>query len=103
MKTSYLETQHWASINLMDINPSTYLITGIEVHRDSRGNGYASALLDDVCRDADRENITLMLSVDPDGTGLDEQTLVDWYTRKGFKPLAIDLTSMVREPNKENA
>lgn len=58
-------------------------ITSIEV-REERGQGHARALLKQITDDADLEGVTLVLSIEPDGTGLDARALKRWYERAGF-------------------
>lgn len=59
------------------------VITRINVPVASRGKGLGSKLLDEVCRDADAEGVTLYLEVLPSG-GLTLRQLTTWYERNGF-------------------
>ena len=86
MKHIYYDPEHWATINLMEWSGDFpgWCITGVEVNYFYRGNGYASALLDEVLADADSEGVTLYLEIVPDGTGLSFEQLAAFYERKGF-------------------
>jgi N-acetylglutamate synthase-like GNAT family acetyltransferase len=69
---------------LDDETGKTWLFTGVDVAHNERGKGVARELLRRVLDDADTEGVTLFLSVEPDGTGLDDSQLRDWYARLGF-------------------
>jgi ribosomal protein S18 acetylase RimI-like enzyme len=75
-----------------------FVITSIGTR--SRGKGNASRLLKTVLDEADREGVILYLSVEPDGTGLNEEQLRSWYHRNGFEDMDPELsdTGMVRQP-----
>lgn len=87
-----MDIDHWTTVSLMpwviDGHPDVWLVTGVTVQSRFRGQGWASKLLDEVLADADREGVTLLLNVDPDGTGLDEAQLRAFYSRRGFVPWA---------------
>lgn len=57
-------------------------LTKLRVDPDQRGQGDGTALLNDVCGEADRERVALMLSVDEVP---DREKLVNWYRRAGFE------------------
>ena len=86
--------------------PGAWLLTRIEVADDDvdgsplRGRGIARGLMARVLADADAEGAAIYLVIDPDGTGLDEDQLREWYRRLGFvKDPTIDSdVTMVREP-----
>ncbi|SCD90774.1 hypothetical protein GA0115243_104745 [Streptomyces sp. ScaeMP-e83] len=61
------------------------IVSEIAVQPDDQGKGWGSEILKMICRDADQENVTLVLSVDPGPVGLPYSQLVDWYTRYGFQ------------------
>lgn len=85
------------------IQPGAWLLTGVDVANNERGKGVARELLRRVLADADEENVTLYLSIEPDGTGLDEDQLRDWYHRLGFihdTSLQSDI-AMIRTPKGE--
>lgn len=69
-----------------------------------RGQGHASRLLKTVTDEADSEGVVLYLSVEPDGTGLDEDQLRSWYRRNGFENMDPELseTGMIRQPRIDN-
>jgi predicted GNAT family acetyltransferase len=62
------------------------IVNRVNVPLSWRGQGIASALMKEVCRDADITKTTLHLSVQPDasGTGLNEDQLLAFYKRNGF-------------------
>lgn len=103
MRDAYRDMDHGAVVTLMPMLDGK-LLTSVEVHRQFRGNGYASALMKQVCEDADIECVTLYLSVIPDGTGLSERVLTDWYGKLGFRPFGDDdlpVRSMRRFPKEQ--
>lgn len=100
MKSSYYDGSKGTTIDLM--GPLTYegtqawLITRVEVHRSFRGRGYAREMMTRVCTDADLEQETLLLAVEPDGTGADKVALKRFYGSLGFVYMAED--TMIRSP-----
>jgi ribosomal protein S18 acetylase RimI-like enzyme len=105
MRTIYADPIHWATVTLMDVTNSDadgWLITGVEVQKRFRGQGYASDLLDRVCEDADAEGVRLLLEISPDGTGLSDAALDAFYRRHGFEEWEDgDEGSRIREPRTE--
>lgn len=67
-------------------HPEAWLCTGVEVAWNKRGCGHARELVRRVLADADAENVTLCLTIEPDGSPdcLTEQQLREWYGRLGF-------------------
>lgn len=98
MQHSYRIPGVRASVDLM-FHPQgrLALLTRCEVGREERGRGHASKLMRMMLADADRDGITIYLSVEPDGTGLDALTLRSWYERLGFRDFRE--RTMIREPN----
>lgn len=84
MKHSYTDIYHRANVDLIRINPRAWLVTRVEVGSEWRGQGAGGRLLDRVCMAADVEGVDLLISVEPDGTGLDHEALVGFYERRGF-------------------
>lgn len=78
------------------------LLTSIKVQQAFRREGHGTALLEDVCADADREGVTLILNVESymDG-GLDDMQLWTWYERFGFRG-NIDLGIGMTRPPRTN-
>ena len=58
---------------------------------EERGKGHGTHLMREICRDADRDRIVLMLLPDT-------QRLSKWYARFGFVTIQDDPDVMVREP-----
>jgi predicted N-acetyltransferase YhbS len=99
MPTGFMDVPSNAMINLSpDIdessvngNPNTYVVNRVSVPQripSNRGQGIASRLFADVCAEADRQGITLILMIHPDGStgSLTYPQLVAWYRRLGFRP-----------------
>lgn len=88
MKDGYTAYPIRATVSLMPFDsyrPGAWLVTGVEVgHEVPRGTGVARGLMRRVLDDADSEGVVLYLSIEPDGTGLDEDQLRAWYERLGF-------------------
>jgi ribosomal protein S18 acetylase RimI-like enzyme len=103
VKTCYYEGSTQA-ISIADLLPPGELtrywtISRINVREPFRGLGHGSRLLDRILRDADSSGTTLALEVHASGT-LDDDDLVAWYRRRGFR---FDRTGyMVRRPKPHN-
>jgi predicted GNAT family acetyltransferase len=100
MRHTYADVDHWATVHLFHCTPlseNKYIVSGWEINRKYRGQGYASKLFDLMLADADKEKATLMLAVEPDGTGLDELALFAFYESRGFKRLHENSFTMVRK------
>ena len=71
--------------------PSEALLTGIRTYPKFRGKGYAKRILAEICAEADRKGVTLMLSAQAEPwdnrqhPGLTQEQLVLWYGRYGFE------------------
>ncbi len=98
MQTCYHQVLSPAYLAVLDVSPCLIkglegmLINRINVPRHTgpdgkplfRGQGIASDLLKRCLKDADAEQVTLLIEVSPsDGLTYDE--LVAWYKRYGFK------------------
>jgi len=87
MKTRYTietegEFQAWACVSVLSRYQCSLRRIGIE--EPHRGKGLGSRLLRDICRDADRERITLWLIAHTSGP-LSNAELAAWYRRYGFR------------------
>ena len=73
----------------------------ISVHSDAPRKGHATALLHQICAEADRHWLTLMIHVEPfdDGAMTGEQ-LRKWYSRFGFVEIQTEPCLMARSPQK---
>lgn len=74
-----------------------WTVTRINVPARYRGRGHGSALLDLLCAEADREQITLALEPQSAG-GLDGDALIDWYRRRGFRRTRLCVGYLLRRP-----
>ena len=83
MRQIYFDQETRAIADLVEISPSYYLITRINVPRESRRRGLASRLLREIIEDADGDGVTLEVHPMPSG-GLTRKELVSWYKRYGF-------------------
>lgn len=72
------------------------IITRINVPHEFRGKGEGSKLLNQITKDADKDQIVLLLEISPSG-GLDYKQLEAWYLRHGFRWCAEE-TLYMREP-----
>lgn len=63
-----------------------------------RSKGHARELMRQIFEEADKDEITLMVMVEPYDSGLDAQQLEDWYTRMGFFELQDKPLIMIRLP-----
>ena len=64
-------------------------LTHLQVSEDARGQGHGSALMREVCAEADKAQTVLMLTAD-------DTRLADWYARFGFKLIQDGPLLMVR-------
>ncbi|WP_078626324.1 GNAT family N-acetyltransferase [Streptomyces sp. NRRL S-241] len=74
-----------ASLLFDPTNDGPAILTEIAVWEEHRGKGWASELLRQICQEADREGLTLLLSVEPGPRGLSYEALAEWYQRCGFE------------------
>jgi|tagenome__1003787_1003787.scaffolds.fasta_scaffold20971214_6 ribosomal protein S18 acetylase RimI-like enzyme len=98
MKSDYFNLEEGAHICTMNAGAMGYIVTQVAVRPEHRGKGAASRLLDKVCEAADHERVRLLLSVDPDGTGLSASALRSFYARRGFVAMNEEGAVMIREP-----
>lgn len=102
MKNHYadLETRSIISLSPPGDHYPSWTINRISVLPQHRGKSIASILLDQVCADADNENVTLYLEVQPDmsATGLTYDQLTAFYSRRGFK--FFNAWAMKRKPQR---
>jgi len=75
-----------ATATLMHTSPKVSILSGIEVAYSLRRMGYGTRLLRVVLDDADKEGVTLLLSVSSDDSpkALSNVQLQQWYRRHGF-------------------
>lgn len=69
-------------------------ITNVDCPPEARGQGYATAMLKAICKEADTKRMILMLTVEPFGTNppLDKARLLEWYTT------SFDFNAIQAEP-----
>lgn len=73
-------------------------VVGIWTEPDLRRQGYATELLADVCREADRSHIVLMLRPEEYGKSQGLKKLEPWYKRFGFIRIQDNPVLMARKP-----
>lgn len=97
MRHTYADIPSHTIIHTMEMLDGT-IITSVGTRM--RGQGNASRLLKTVTDEADSEGVVLYLSVEPDGTGLNEEELRAWYQRNGFENMDPEMseTGMIRQP-----
>lgn len=72
----------------------------VSIVSHDRGKGHASALLHQVCAEADRAWITLMLHVEPFAEGMTLEQLTCFYCKFGFVKIQDAPCLMARSPVK---
>ena len=82
------------------LRDKTREITKVHTQAAEQGNGHASALMQDVCDEADRAGITLVLWPRPygDDIALSASMLQDWYAGFGFRVIQPEPVMMARSP-----
>ena len=80
------ETRAVAMTGPCDFDGTLWFLQSIYVPPMLRGQGYGRQLIEWVCADADREGVSLMLAVVPQGgrRSLVYGELVRWYEKHGF-------------------
>lgn len=75
-------------------------LSALEVPVESRRAGHATALMHDVCSEADEAGITLVLFVQPfNDPDMSRAQLAAWYARSfGFVPIQAEPMLMARMP-----
>ena len=77
------------------LQDSTRELCDLSTPQEHQGRGHASALLRDVCREADEAGVMLVLFVDPFGAGLSAGDLAAWYGRHGFAEIQAEPVRMM--------
>jgi hypothetical protein len=82
------------------LRDKTREITKVHTPAADQGNGHATALLQEVCDEADEAGITLVLWPRPygDDIALSAAMLCDWYARFGFRVIQPEPVLMARAP-----
>lgn len=75
---------HIAILDLCPFNEDGMLVTRVNVPKSFRGKGHASELLWKCCKEADKEGVTLYLTIMP-SDGLTFHQLQRFYERYGFE------------------
>jgi len=84
MPTCYFHKATRSIADLISVDSGEYLLTRVNVPDKYRNAGIGSRILDEICKDADENGVTLVLEVVPSG-GLTFHDLVRWYERRGFE------------------
>lgn len=85
-------------VNLSRIGRSIYEVTDLSVKFEERFKGVGTELMRQVCRDADKEQVTLRLLASSGDARVSQEQLMKWYSRFGFVQESDDNTWMRREP-----
>lgn len=95
-----------AQCNLMHVDTHAHIarkmrqVMGLTVAIHQRGQGKASALLREVCAEADREGLMLLLEPKPTDATLTVEQAESWYGRFGFQTIQeTPIKLMVRTPH----
>lgn len=96
MQDCYFEPDSRA---IIDLSPmwDGYCINRVNVPAPSRGKGIMRALMGQCLCDADLQNVTLYLGINPYGD-LTYDQLEAWYMRLGFVPHKTETGWYVRSP-----
>ena len=70
-------------------------LCNVHVPAEARQRGEASALLRQLCAEADDENVMLILFVEPFDGGPDADVLARWYGRHGFAEIQAEPVRMM--------
>src|SRR5678816_4756553 len=71
----------------------------MSVASENARKGHATALMHEVCAEADRLGFVLMLQVKPFADGMDDEMLRAWYARFGFIKIQDEpVVLMARQP-----
>ena len=68
-------------------------VSSVTVPEDQQGKGLGSALMADICADADRSGVILMLIADT-------AKLADWYARFGFDTIQNEPSILMCRTNR---
>jgi N-acetylglutamate synthase-like GNAT family acetyltransferase len=104
MQISYfikLSSIYLAVLDLTKIDLDLYEINRINIPEKYRNQGFGRTLLQSACNDADLENVTLRLGVNPYGKMTYNQ-LKSWYLKFNFKEFGNDEGYLIRFPIKNN-
>lgn len=85
----------------VEMRARTREIHELEVPHDKQHQGYATSLMHKVCREADKQNIVLVLYPQPfgDNIALSRRQLIEWYEgRFGFQCIQAEPVLMARLP-----
>lgn len=84
---SRLTDKNGVTVDLGIENKTVVVLESIQSCPRTRGQGFASAALNELCTLADQFGVTLQLEVMPFGKiALSRAQLREWYTRFGFRP-----------------
>ena len=77
------------------LQASTRELCDLSTPADAQGHGHASALLREVCEEADAAGVMLVLFMAPFDTGLSAEDLAAWYGRHGFAEIQAEPVKMM--------
>lgn len=96
MRNSYFDYDSRAIIDLSDMWDGM-CVNRVNVPEAFRGKGIMRSLMAKCLEDADRENVTLYLGINPYGN-LTYEELEAWYLRLGFEHHSTEEGWYVRKP-----
>lgn len=73
-------------------------VTGFKTAPEFQRQGFGTQLMQQVCEDADLNNIVLMLNPSPEANSITKDKLMAWYKRFGFVKAQDDPVLMARAP-----
>lgn len=88
MKPSYflkICPHHVAEVDLLPFPDGTWWVSRVIVPEPHRGQGHGYILMTDVCAEADKEQVTLVLSAEPYPNTMTREKLMAWYEEFGFE------------------
>jgi GNAT superfamily N-acetyltransferase len=81
---------------------NTWLISALRTFPNDRRKGYATKVMEEICKDADAEGVTLYVEAaaetndNPKNPGLTQVQLEAFYRRFGFRPFLKDNRTALR-------
>ena len=84
MQSTYIDFSTRSILNLSELEEKLYEVNRISVLAPHRGKGIGRKLMEEMLQNADREQVSLVLDINPYGD-MNFKQLEAWYGRLGFK------------------